>query len=586
MRASADALLPGQRGEKAGGCPAQLFYGRGPLPLRERAEWGEAARQAGYSSYPVRRHDLPGRPEVTVAISDVAAARQLLARHDGRSAGVYKEKPNSGPINKLLAHSLTYASPEHWHRQRQAVKMAVGSTVATAATFRAHTACCSAEFGHELRSIAAGASTDPQAVTVDLREPIYRAACRLLCGIVLGTDSMAMEAADVLYRMKRTYGEAKMASGREAKRRASETADWAAQLETIVRSAAAREYSTLIPTVEAEADDLSRRSVPTAVPLIRRLANAANPHSSRRKEASSDNAKPQQCSHTTPPLLNLDEVVSNVHSFLLAGFETTAVLVLFSLLHLAHNQTAQTECATEAAVQSGGGTGGLVDAALKETLRLYPPVLSLPRLVAGAAVSELDQSNGPTAVQMVVPPMETDAPGGRSQCPASSAPLHLRPGQQITICTAAAARAGWDRPDFWESRRFYKPRSPGGDRSSSSDGDDHNDIDTSDDEGEGEMIPFGVGPRACPAGSLSLLLARELTNAALNAVELRPPPGRPTDGLLPSFDGDAPTSGHGPPKTGRRREVEYYWEEHIRALPVLALTAPADVLIRLRQAPR
>ena len=41
------------------------------------------------------------------------------------------------------------------------------------------------------------------------------------------------------------------------------------------------------------------------------------------------------------------------------------------------------------------------------------------------------------------------------------------------------------------------------------------------------MLAFGLGPRACPAGSLSLLLAREMTNAALSAVELSPPPGRP-----------------------------------------------------------
>ena len=100
------------------------------------------------------------------------------------------------------------------------------------------------------------------------------------------------------------------------------------------------------------------------------------------------------------------------------------------------------------------------------------------------------------------------------------------------------------------------------------------------------MIAFGVGPRACPAGSLSLLLARELTNAALNTVELRPPPRRPADGLLPSFGDEAATSGQGTTKTRQRREVQYYWEEEIRALPVLALTAPADVMLRLRQAPR
>ena len=36
-----------------------------------------------------------------------------------------------------------------------------------------------------------------------------------------------------------------------------------------------------------------------------------------------------------------EQVVGNAHSFLLAGFETTAVLVLFTLLHLAHAPAAQ-----------------------------------------------------------------------------------------------------------------------------------------------------------------------------------------------------------------------------------------------------
>jgi hypothetical protein len=47
------------------------------------------------------------------------------------------------------------------------------------------------------------------------------------------------------------------------------------------------------------------------------------------------------------------------------------------------------------------------------------------------------------------------------------------------------------------------------------------------------MLAFGLGPRACPAGSLSLLLAREMTNAALSAVELSPPPGRPVRAACP-----------------------------------------------------
>ena len=116
VRSAAAALIGG---EDVHGCPAKQFF-NGPMPLRIRAEWGQAACEAGRSTYPVRRFDVKDHPEVTLAVSNAAAARQLLARHDGKSAGVYKDKPTKGVLNRLLAHSLTYASPEDWPRHCQA----------------------------------------------------------------------------------------------------------------------------------------------------------------------------------------------------------------------------------------------------------------------------------------------------------------------------------------------------------------------------------------------------------------------------------------------------------------------------------
>ena len=96
-----------------------------------------------------------------------------------------------------------------------------------------------------------------------------------------------------------------------------------------------------------------------------------------------------------------------------------------------------------------------------------------------------------------------------------------------------------------------------------------------------------MGPRACPAGSLSLLcattpallaatlpdpaadwrrLARRLVLAALAAVELEPPPDRPADGLVPGAE-----------------RVQYYWEAGTVLTPVLALLEPAAVRLRQRE---
>ena len=77
------------------------------------------------------------------------------------------------------------------------------------------------------------------------------------------------------------------------------------------------------------------------------------------------------------------------------------------------------------------------------------------------------------------------------------------------------------------------------------------------------MIAFGLGPRACPAGSLSLLLAKQLTCAVLNAVVLGPPPDQPPNGLCHE-QGERP---------------EYYWEQDTRLSPVLALVKPARVML-------
>jgi hypothetical protein len=73
-----------------------------------------------------------------------------------------------------------------------------------------------------------------------------------------------------------------------------------------------------------------------------------------------------------------EEVVCNTLSSLLAGFETTAILIACTILHLARNSDVQSAARQD--VRSGG-KGGTMQKILKETLRVNPPVLGLTRTV-------------------------------------------------------------------------------------------------------------------------------------------------------------------------------------------------------------
>ena len=98
-------------------------------------------------------------------------------------------------------------------------------------------------------------------------------------------------------------------------------------------------------------------------------------------------------------LLSRAEACANAHSFMLAGFEASATATLFTLLHFAHAAPElQREAAAAAADISSAATEGarrvpaselpaasrpwsVVDGGVQESLRLYPPVLTLPRVV-------------------------------------------------------------------------------------------------------------------------------------------------------------------------------------------------------------
>ena len=64
---------------------------------------------------------------------------------------------------------------------------------------------------------------------------------------------------------------------------------------------------------------------------------------------------------------------------------------------------------------------------------------------------------------------------------------HLAAGRVVMVCTAAASRVGWARPDAWDAARFVRPaRGEGGSAGSSGES-------SSDGEDAGEVLPWGIG---------------------------------------------------------------------------------------------
>lgn len=174
-----------------------------------------------------------------------------------------------------------------------------------------------------------------------------------------------------------------------------------------------------------------------------------------------------------------------VISLLLAGYETTSSTLAWAVDELSRRPALADALAEEREAADDPtddpadllrlmGQLRLTTAVIKEVLRLHPPVWLLSRRA-----------------------LRDDVVAG----------WPIRAGDDVCIVTAEVQRKGWGDPDLFDPSRFLT-------------GDDH-----------GRYLPFGMGPRGCPGGSLADMEATLWLAEASRRLTLRPVLGHRTRAL-------------------------------------------------------
>jgi cytochrome P450 len=176
------------------------------------------------------------------------------------------------------------------------------------------------------------------------------------------------------------------------------------------------------------------------------------------------------------------EVREQVLLFLLAGHETTATALTFTLHLLGRHPDAQRRVREEARAVLGGRPPTAADVAalarttraVKEALRLYPPVYGIGRRTGAAGT--VGGYRLPAGSVVVISPWVT----------------HRHPGH-------------WPDPDRFDPDRFTPEGEAGRHRYA--------------------YLPFGGGPRACIGSHFAMLEAVVATAAVVGSYRLETPPG-------------------------------------------------------------
>ena len=185
--------------------------------------------------------------------------------------------------------------------------------------------------------------------------------------------------------------------------------------------------------------------------------------------------------------MNTIELRDNLLTFIVAGHETTALALSWSLYLLAFDPEAQQRARAEARTVLGdriADAGDLADLpysrqVIREALRLYPPAALLLRTALAA-----------------------DEIGGRE----------VRPGDTMMLPIYALHRSHchWDHPDRFDPERFSDPSAAN----------------------DPAYIPFGAGPRACIGSGFAMQEAIIMLTALVARFQFSLPPGREPEPVM------------------------------------------------------
>jgi cytochrome P450 len=181
--------------------------------------------------------------------------------------------------------------------------------------------------------------------------------------------------------------------------------------------------------------------------------------------------------------MNDEQLVDNLLTFYLAGHETTARALAWTLYLLAHAPDWAAKLEEEIARVTGGAPVEnahveklvLVQQVLKESMRLYPPVPMLSRqCVEQARLGEVDVMPGSTVAMPIYA-------------------MHRHAGR-------------WEDPDAFNPERFAPEREAQIPRY--------------------QYLPFGAGPRICIGMAFAMLEATVMLATMLQKARFAPVPGR------------------------------------------------------------
>ena len=473
-----------------------------PGQLQHRAAFADECQRAGLFAA-----DRAGR----LWLVDPQASIELLKMYDGGTGHIIKDDSKR---TGLLKSSLTQADGPDWQRQRAAVVAAIGGGLTAQAARHSVSA-------YRAGSLAASLVADYPDI-FDVMDLARMVAARGIVGAVVRNgdgngggdgdgagDGNAVAEADV------SRVEVVLSAFMKANRRRKEQKD-----EAVVNSLGDELQRCIHALYEHHRSKGTASGAATA--LLPRLMQR--------------------------PDLSKEEVIGNVNSCLLAGVETTSLLIGCSLLRLACRPALRRAARAEICVPTSGDTtrqSKLVGAILKETLRVHPPVMGLPRVISCPEGLPLGPNGGRhlpvgtvfsvcllAAAHTAGIPRTGDGEGED----ALPTPLPSTPPTQPVPPATPLRGWTWLRQAVLRGLRgslgqrngpadaVTRARRQDSLRETKASWQWAVSVDAATDHPDGHKnngnhshaAPFGMGPRACPAGSLSLVVARHVLEALLS----------------------------------------------------------------------